>query len=213
MSTYTDTNQIHKIYPDQPYPSTLDMDSARTYFPDELTEDGNLKYFEYGYTLKNLLPSQQYYVAVTAFDQGFPGKKLPPLETQPQTSALREFALNSSQFSMDKGLDVVVYPNPYRIDGHYRDRFEGWERPDLSIERTRAIHFANLPNKCTIRIFSIDGDLIREIKHDFPPGAAGSMHDSWDLISRNTMAVTSGIYYFSVESEFGNYIGKFVIIK
>ncbi len=213
VSNYFDTTQIHKIYPDQPYPSSLDMDSIRTYFPNELTEQGELKYFEYGYTLKNLLPSQQYYVSVTAFDQGFPGKKLPPLETQPQTNAQREFALNSSQLSIDKGLDVVVYPNPYRIDGRYRERFEGWERPDLSVERNRAIHFTNLPNKCTIRIFSIDGDLIREIRHDYPANSAGSMHESWDLITRNTMAVTSGIYYFSVESELGNYIGKFVIIK
>jgi hypothetical protein len=212
-SDYRDTMNIHKIYPDQPYPSTLDMDSAKMFFPDELTEEGYLKYFEYEYTLTNLLPSQPYYVAVTAFDQGFPGKRLPPLETKPETSAKREFALNSSDLVMEKGLDVIVYPNPYRIDGGYRERFEGWERPDLPAERTMALHFANLPNKCTIRIFTLDGDLVREIKHDFAPGDPGSMHESWDLISRNTMTITSGIYYFSVESEMGNYIGKFVIIK
>jgi hypothetical protein len=213
ITDLTNPNEIHKVYPDQPYPSTLDMDSAAMFFADELTEDGELKYFEYEYTLKNLLPSQPYYVAVTAFDQGFPGKKLAPLESQPHVEAQRSFALPSSELATEKGLDVIVYPNPYRIDGHYRERFEGWERPDLSPERTRAIHFINLPNKCTIRIFSLDGDLIREIKHDFPPGSPESMHETWDLITRNTMMAVSGIYYYSVESELGNYIGKLAIIK
>jgi hypothetical protein len=36
---------------------------------------------------------------------------------------------------------------------------------------------------------------------------------AWDLISRNTQAVVSGIYLYSVESESGNQVGKFVIIK
>jgi len=39
------------------------------------------------------------------------------------------------------------------------------------------------------------------------------MHEQWDLISRNTMTITSGIYYYSVDSELGNQIGKLVIIK
>ena len=113
----------------------------------------------------------------------------------------------------EKDLKVVVYPNPYRIDANYRDRFEGWENPELPAERSRAIHFANLPHKCTIRIFSLDGDLIREINHDYAKGAPGSMHEVWDMISRNTMTITSGIYYYSVDSERGNQIGKLVIIK
>jgi hypothetical protein len=34
-----------------------------------------------------------------------------------------------------------------------------------------------------------------------------------NLINENTQAVVSGIYLYSVESESGNQIGKFVIIK
>ncbi len=212
-SDYRDPNKFIEFSPDQPYPSTLNIDSARMFYPNEVTDEGELKYFEYEYTIKGLLPSQPYYVSVTAFDQGFPARKLRSLETDPSQNAEREFAQNSSETVQQKDLKVIVYPNPYRADGNYRERFEGWENPNASPERTRAIHFTNLPNKCTIRIFSIDGDLIREIKHDFPPGSAGSMHDTWDLISRNTMAVVSGIYYYSVESELGNQLGKIVIIK
>ncbi|MEW6015006.1 MAG: hypothetical protein AB1690_06760 [Candidatus Zixiibacteriota bacterium] len=213
QSDYRDTTKIHKVYPDQPYPSTLDLDSAAMFYPNELTSEGYLKYFEYRYFLRNLLPSQQYYVSVTTFDHGFPGRKLRPLETDPTLNAQREFAQNSSELVKERGLNVVVYPNPYKLDAGYRERFEGWERPDLPAERTMAIHFTNLPNKCVIRIFTLDGDLVREIDHNFAPGQAGSMHESWDLISRNTMLVTSGIYYFSVDSEMGNQIGKLVIIK
>ncbi|RKX24265.1 MAG: hypothetical protein DRP46_13500, partial [Candidatus Zixiibacteriota bacterium] len=61
-------------------------------------------------------------------------------------------------------------------------------------------------------IFSIDGDLIDTIEHDFPEDSPGSMHETWDMISRNEMAITSGIYYFSVESDQGSQLGKFVVI-
>jgi hypothetical protein len=33
------------------------------------------------------------------------------------------------------------------------------------------------------------------------------------LISRNTMMIVSGIYYFVVDSEYGSQIGKIVIIR
>jgi hypothetical protein len=39
------------------------------------------------------------------------------------------------------------------------------------------------------------------------------MHDSWDLITRNTQAVVSGVYYWTVEGADGRVqIGKLVII-
>nr|MBN2277044.1 hypothetical protein [candidate division Zixibacteria bacterium] len=212
QSNLYDTTRIHKIYPDQPYPSTLNLDTAYMFYPDEVTSEGNLKYFEYEYTLKKLIPSIPYYVAVTAFDQGQPHKNLPALETDPSESAVREFAQNATDIVLSEKPDIIVYPNPYRIDGNYRSYYEGWEEPELMAERTRALHFTNLPPKCTIRIFSIDGDFIDKVEHDFVPGDPGSMHESWDLISRNEMSITSGIYYFTVDSEYGQQVGKFVII-
>jgi hypothetical protein len=214
-SNLTDTLGIYKVYPSEIYPPTLNIDSARIYYPDILTEDGKFKYFEYRYRLTRLLPSQQYYVAVSAFDHGNPSTKLGPMEIEPSSIAIREYPQNESGLAVSKGLDVIVYPNPYRIDANYRDRYEGWDDDEqgLPAEKTRAIHFTNLPHKCTIRIFSLDGDLIRAIEHNYPEGAAGSMHEKWDLISRNTMMIVSGIYYFVVDSEYGSQIGKIVIIR
>ncbi len=217
QSSLTDTTIIQKKYPDELSPTILDPDSAAIYYPEELTDDGYFKYYEYEYTIRKLLPSQLYDVAVTAFDYGSPVSGLPSLETAISRNMMAAYAQNSNSEVERRGLNVVVYPNPYRIDGNYQSveggAFEGRNvDPSLSSDRKRAIHFSNLPNKCTIRIFSIDGDLIRQIEHDMPKDEPTSMHDSWDLITRNTQSVVSGIYYYSVESEYGHQIGKLVII-
>jgi hypothetical protein len=212
-SGLTDTMGIHKLYPDEPYPTTLDPDSAAFYYPDELTPEGYSKYFEYEYIIRDLLPCRLYYVSVSAFDYGSPGHGLESLESSPTLNAVAAYPQNEVFLVEEKKLDVIVYPNPYRIDGQYRNYgFEGLGREDMTDERVRAIHFTNLPHKCTIRIFSIDGDLVREIHHDCPSDNPTCMHEEWDLITRNTQAIVSGIYYYSVESEFGTQIGKIVII-
>jgi len=212
QSNLRDTMGIHKVYPDQPYPSTLNLDTAKMFYPDEVTSEGYLKYFEYRYVLRNLQPSIPYFISVSAFDHGFPSADLLPLETDRTENMVREFAHNSSRIAVENDLDVVVYPNPYRIDQNYEQFYEGWEDPNLPEDQSRVLHFTNLPHKCTIRIFSIDGDLISEIYHNYGPDDPGAMHETWNLVSRNRMAITSGIYYFSVESDYGNYVGKFVVI-
>jgi len=227
QSDLSDPNGIHKIYPDEPPPTSLIIDTARIYYPEELTDDGlYFKYYEYEYTLRNLLPSQLHYVAVTAFDYGSPASGLESLETPPHKNYVAEYPQNKIEDATAEGLNVIVYPNPYRIDGEYpANGFEGRDyitypsfsdslvqQEGLPNDRTRSIHFINLPHKCTIRIFTLDGDLVREIDHNVPEGSPQSSHERWDLITRNTQAIVSGIYYYSVESEFGNQIGKLVII-
>jgi hypothetical protein len=215
---------IHKVYPDESPPTTTLLDSARLYYPEELTDDGLFfKYYEYEFVFSHLLPGQLYYIGVTAFDYGSPGE-LTSLETLPFRNYVAEYAANTNTVIEQQGLDVIVYPNPWRIDGNYQDEgFEGRDyvdgpnkghvvAQDASEDRTRSIHFLNLPNKCTIRIFTIDGDLVREIEHDYPKDTPRSMHERWDVISRNTQTAVSGIYYYSVESDYGNQIGKIVII-
>jgi hypothetical protein len=215
-SDLRDTTKIYKIYPDEPPPTIPNIDSTRVYYPEELTEEGYFKYYEYAYVMKHLLPSQLNYVSVTAFDYGAPGSGLESLESKYSANMVAEYAQNQNTLVESKGLEVVVYPNPYRIDANYRKAegggFEGRGQEDMADDRVRRIHFTNLPHKCKIRIFSIDGDLVREIDHDFPKDAPRSMHDEWDLITRNTQAAVSGIYYYVIESEYGNQIGKLVLI-
>ena len=207
-----DTTLIHKAYPDAPYPHTLNIDSAYT---DELTPDGRyFKYFEYRYIFDRILPSVQYFVSVTAFDFGAPNVGLGGLESNRLNTLHEALAQDRVAASSTDGLHVIVYPNPYRIDGDYRaDGFEGFGRNDMPDERVRAVHFTGLPPVCTIRIYSLDGDLIWQIDHDKAPDDPSAMHDVWGVVSRNLLPVVSGIYYFVVETPTGEtQIGKIVLI-
>ncbi len=212
QSDLLDPGGIHKVYPDAINPGT---DTANWTEEDLTYEHGQPlpKYYEYEYVYDGILPTVPYYMSVTAFDYGAPQSGLAPQETKPINNLVMEFPLSSADDVESQQLDVFVYPNPYRIDGDYASRgFENRYR-NLATERARRIHFANLPRQCTISIYSIDGDLIRKWEHDYPEGAPASMEDSWDLITRNTQAAVSGLYYWVVESEDRTQIGKLVIIR
>ena len=173
------------------------------------------QYWDYEYKVTGLLPSRQMVFAVTAFDYGNPSTSLDPLESSKSINEFKVYPLSSSQQVKAQGKKVVVYPNPYRIDGNYVNL--GFEDPDRSgfKEATdRRLWFINLPSVCVIRIYTLDGDLVRELFHD-GRGLTNPTMDYWNLISRNTQAVVSGIYLFSVEDKATGQIqvGKFVIIK
>ena len=201
---------IRKVYPDQPFPSSLNPDSVST---DELTPEGRLKYFEYEFTIDNLLPTIPYYVNVTAFDFGSPKSGLKAMESSLVNGAIVAYPLESVDSVEDKSLSVYVYPNPYHESEDYEGR--GYENRTgfLAPDRAHLIHFANLPRVCKISIYSLDGDLIKSIDHNYPEGGPEAMHESWDLITRNTQLIVSGLYYYVVESNTGTQIGKFVIIR
>ncbi|MEW6412378.1 MAG: hypothetical protein AB1483_07880 [Candidatus Zixiibacteriota bacterium] len=210
-AVFGESSPIRKIYPDQPYPSSLNPDSARA---DEVTADGYLKYFEYEVFIENLLPTVPYYVNVTAFDFGSPEAELESLESSVTIGAQVAYPDVTALEAEQKNLKVYVYPNPYRSDADYRDLgFEGRTQTDRPDDRVRAIHFANLPARCTIKIYSLDGDLVRELEHDVNPYDPTASHETWNLITRNTQMVASGLYYWTVESPGREtQVGKLVII-
>lgn len=135
-----------------------------------------------------------------------------PLESSKGTNAVRV----DLPFAVSKELGKVrVVPNPYRTDRDYTLESGGYEGPAGEWdENQRRIKFINLPEVCTIRIFSLAGDLIKTVEHDgrtpdgFPRGDV-----SVTLLSESNRALASGIYIFTVESEFGTETGKFVIIR
>jgi len=147
---------------------------------------------------------------VTTFDVGDPQTGLQPLESSKLINATEVWPVDNWDKVEAEGLKVMVYPNPYRIDGSYvADRYEPG-----GIYGKR-IRFVNLPPRCTIRIYSLDGDLVRIIDHEREDDALDATIDEWNLISRNTQAVVTGIYLFSVEDKDTgeNQVGKFVILK
>ncbi|NIM97453.1 MAG: hypothetical protein GTO24_05030 [candidate division Zixibacteria bacterium] len=174
-----------------------------------LAPDTSDRYWDYDFEVE-VFPSQPIWFAVTAFDVGDPQTGLPPLEASRLVNATLVYPIDEWETVKEEGLNVVVYPNPYRIDAGYSAK--RYEEGGLY---GRRIRFVNLPPRCTIRIYTLDGDLVRTIEHDREDNALDATYDEWDLISRNTQAVVSGIYLYSVEDKDTgeNQVGKFVIIK
>jgi hypothetical protein len=119
------------------------------------------------------------------------------------------FRINSTpaQMVMDStiALNVKVVPNPYLIHNE-------WQQSSL----IRRLRFINLPSECVIRIFTLNGDLIKTIKHKATIGsvqgdAGGDVW--WDLLTDNRQLVASGVYIFHVDSKVGKQTGKFVVIR
>lgn len=77
------------------------------------------------------------------------------------------------------------------------------------MQNVREARFMFLPSKCTIKIFTSAGEIIRTLKHD---SNAGSL--SWNLLSEANQALAYGIYIYTIEDENGNRaFGKFALIK
>ncbi|UCG62111.1 MAG: hypothetical protein JSV52_02150 [Candidatus Zixiibacteriota bacterium] len=211
ISTLGAEDCIAKVYPDEPDPSIYHPDSI----PDDAyTSDGLLKYYEYEFEMTNLLATIPYWISVTAFDYGYPQMNIEGLESSRTAWVQSIYPMSASDAVAGGNTRVYVYPNPYRGDADYRDLgFEGRMREDRPDHRVRAIHFANLPPKCRIYIYSLDGDLVRQLEHDVDPSDPSHNHHVWNLITRNTQMVVTGLYYWVVEAEDGTtQMGKLVII-
>lgn len=100
--------------------------------------------------------------------------------------------------------DVYVVPNPYVA-------YSAAENPGRTqIKRgERELQFRNLPPVCTIRIYTLTGELVDTIdKND-----NGSIA-YWDLLSSEGMRISYGVYIFHVDAPgFGEKIGRFGVIK
>ncbi len=101
---------------------------------------------------------------------------------------------------------IKVVPNPYVAASRFETR-----NPFQRGRGPRAIHFIHLPQRCTIRIYTVNGELVKVIEHN------SSMQDGtaeWNLLSRDNLAVSYGIYIYHIDAPgIGEKVGKFAIIK
>ncbi len=105
--------------------------------------------------------------------------------------------------------EIAVVPNPYVAAAR-------WEPPRLfaSGRGERRVFFINLPDRCTIRIYTMSGELVQKLEH----GIAGSNlldgAESWDLKTKDGLDIAPGVYIFHVTApDIGEKVGKFAIIK
>ena len=113
---------------------------------------------------------------------------------------------------------VFVVPNPYKGGAEW-DLVPREEDPSGT-----KITFMNLPRtKGTVHIYTLAGDLVKDVPFDgSPPGDLRYANDpvttgqgsvSWNLISRNGQKIVSGIYLYSVDTDLGRQVGRFVIVR
>ncbi|MFH1143326.1 MAG: hypothetical protein V1774_02130 [Candidatus Eisenbacteria bacterium] len=97
---------------------------------------------------------------------------------------------------------VIVVPNPW----HGR---AAWDLIPSDADPTGTkIAFARLPQQdCTLRIYTLTGDLVRELAS----GGRGTVF--WNMISRNGQDVASGVYLYSVSCDDERSVGRFAIIR
>jgi hypothetical protein len=100
---------------------------------------------------------------------------------------------------------ITVAPNPYI----------GSNEAELE-EFATLLGFHNLPAKCTIYIYNLQGNLVDIIHHDTESGS-----EFWDMTTRSNEAISSGLYVYRVVGEFATEsgtrteekLGKFAVIK
>jgi hypothetical protein len=92
---------------------------------------------------------------------------------------------------------VRVVPNPFRGSAV-------WDAKE-----SNEIHFIALPQQAKISIYTVAGDLVRELRHD------DKIRDfeRWDLKSGSGRDVASGIYIYRVEAGSFSYQNRFVVIR
>ena len=164
----------------------------------------------YEYEVSPVMENWPIYLSLTSYDTGYEPLNLESLESSVNYNATLLFP-GKSVGAASKRRPMTV-PNPYRVDGDYAGTgWEDWENQGQSwTEFTRRIDFVNLPGRCTIRIFTLGGDLVDTLENP-----EEDTRESWDILSKDIQAITSSIYLFSVEPSSGGErtVGKFVIIK
>ena len=119
-----------------------------------------------------------------------------------------------------------MFPNPYRVEAL-------WDQGKRV--RDHYLWFANLPQRCTLKVFTLAGDEVfgsefngaeyhgegargiydrrRELDVD-PPTLSGTMF-GWDLITQSGQAAATGLYLYSVEDHATGKrtVGKFLVVK
>ena len=120
-----------------------------------------------------------------------------------------QFSLSPSSIDADMArseLDrIAVVPNPYVGASSFEPRSQIEGRGE------RRVQFINLPQKCTIKIFNIRGELIKTLEHD---GFLADGATFWDLRTEDQQDIAFGVYIFHVDApDIGEYIGKFALIK
>lgn len=114
--------------------------------------------------------------------------------------------LDKEKAKSDSNRKPYVVPNPYVGAASFEP-----QRYAVSGRGERKIEFRALPQKCTIRIYTVKGELVKTLEHN---GNITQGYISWDLRTKDNLEIAPGLYIYNVDGgELGNFTGKFAVIK
>ncbi|MBK7630383.1 MAG: hypothetical protein IPJ23_06760 [Ignavibacteriales bacterium] len=103
--------------------------------------------------------------------------------------------------------NIYVVPNPYVGANEIEpaNKLSGQNRGE------RRIYFENLPMKCSIRIFTLSGELVTTLEHD---SGAENGREFWNLLNNDGFSVAYGVYLAHIDAPgVGEKLIKFALIK
>ncbi len=189
--------------------------------PEQMTADVRMqinvaKPYRYGWSgVANLSSGYQNYGSANKLvSVAHPSLLTTDIRTNPENNNFPMFTFNTSDIASlydqadvsKNSLDLInIVPNPYYGSSTYENN-----RTDNRIRIT------NLPSKCTIKIFTMNGTLVRTIKRDvtgqedlYTGTTVGgsdiktskrSSYVEWDLKNQNNISVASGLYIFHIDA-------------
>lgn len=123
-----------------------------------------------------------------------------PVEGEYQIITTSEYEFTTAVVDFKK---IKVVPNPYIARNI-------WE---LTNDRNK-LQFTNLPSKCTVKIYTLAGNLIKVLEHDDNNGIDGGTC-WWDpMLTMNQQQLSSGVYLYYVDAPgIGTHVGKFAVVR
>jgi len=104
------------------------------------------------------------------------------------TFSTKGFAPDISKDAALKALDKVnIVPNPYYA-------YSSYESPGNQLDNQ--VRLVNLPARCTVKIFTLDGVLVRTIKKDNETAP----YTIWDLKNDAQVPISSGVYLIHINA-------------
>jgi len=94
--------------------------------------------------------------------------------------------------------NVKVVPDPYIVTN-------AWETNEFG----KRLQFNNLPDQCTIRIYTLAGDWVATVEHNGNTG-----YEFWDMRTHNDTFIAPGVYLYYAETPDGHTkVGRFLVIR
>ena len=165
----------------------------------------------YEYTDNAVFNGFNYFYNISAYRMGLTGNleesiRLSDLNNiENQENAIAIVPMTKPATTKDDIDAIKVVPNPYVVSA-------SWDEARIGNspfgEPIRNLAFTHLPSPCTIRIYTVDGDLVKTIDHHDNSG-----REEWNLLTSENRPVVSGIYFYHVDSEIGEKLGRFAIIR